>query len=60
VPAVLFAIVIYAIVRAATLLPIEMTLSRIVSVLAITLVMSAVSALASLRAVQRADPVDLL
>lgn len=60
VPAVLLAIVIYAIVRSATLLPIEMTLARVGSVLAITLFMSAGSALLSLRALRRADPVDLL
>ncbi len=60
VPAVLFAIIIYAIVRSATLLPIEMTVVRMASVLSITLFMSAISALLSLRALQRADPVDLL
>ena len=59
VPAVVFAIAIYAIVRAATLLPIEMTVGRLHSVLGITLVMAATSALVSIRAVTLADPVDL-
>ena len=59
VPAAIFAVVIYAIVRAATMLPIQMTPGRLASVFAITLVMSAGSALLSIRVVGRADPVDL-
>jgi putative ABC transport system permease protein len=60
VPASLCAVATYAIIQSATLLPIEMTLSRLVSVFAITLFMSASSALLSIRVVRRADPVELL
>ncbi len=58
-PALLFALVIYALLRHATLLPIDMTLTRIAMVLGIAWGMSAVSALMSVRVLQRADPVDL-
>ena len=59
VPAVGLAVVIYDVTREATLLPIIMTGGRIVFVLAVTLVMSTGSAMLALRAVRRADPVDL-
>jgi putative ABC transport system permease protein len=59
VPAVLLSIGIYWIVRRATLLPIEMTLLRMLGVLAIAWGISALSALFSLRILRRADPVEL-
>jgi ABC-type lipoprotein release transport system permease subunit len=40
-------------------LPIEMTLSRVVSVLAVALLMSAASALLAVRSLRRADPAEL-
>jgi len=59
IPAFLISIVIYWIIRQATPLPIEMTLARMLTVLAIAWVMSAMSALISLRILRRADPVEL-
>jgi len=59
VPAVVLAVVLYGIIRRATLLPIEMTATRMVVVLAIAWGVSAVSALSALRLLRRADPVDL-
>ncbi len=59
IPAFLISIVIYWIIRQATPLPIEMTLARMLTVLAIAWVMSAMSALISLRILHRADPVEL-
>jgi putative ABC transport system permease protein len=59
VPAVVLSIVIYWIVRRATLLPIEMTMPRLIAVLAIAWGMSALSGLLSLRVLRRADPVEL-
>ena len=59
VPAVAFAMVIYAVIRHATVLPVAMTELRLVSVLAIALLMSAVSAYFAMRVLRRADPMDL-
>jgi len=59
VPAIVLAIVIYWIVRHATLLPIHMTVTRLMTVLALAWGMSALSGLASLRVLRRADPVEL-
>jgi putative ABC transport system permease protein len=59
VPAFLISIVIYWIIRQATPLPIEMTLARMLTVLAIAWVMSAISGLIALRILRRADPVEL-
>jgi putative ABC transport system permease protein len=59
VPAVVLSILIYWIVRHATLLPIEMTLTRLITVLAMAWGMSALSGLISLRVLRRADPVEL-
>jgi putative ABC transport system permease protein len=59
VPAVALSVIIYWIVRRATLLPIEMTALRMLSVLAIVWGISVLSALVALRALRRADPVDL-
>jgi putative ABC transport system permease protein len=59
VPAVAISVVLYWIIRRATLLPIEMTATRMVVVLAIAWGVSALSALATLRLLRRADPVDL-
>ena len=58
-PALLLALVIYALVRRLTLLPIEMTSTRMLSVLALAWGMSALSALLAARVLRRADPVDL-
>jgi putative ABC transport system permease protein len=59
VPAVVLAVVIYWIVRRATLLPIEMTVTRMFAVLALAWGMSVLSALVALRVLRRADPVEL-
>jgi putative ABC transport system permease protein len=58
-PALAVSYVLYAIMRDATLLPIEMTAARIATVLAAALGMSAASALMSARVLKRADPADL-
>jgi putative ABC transport system permease protein len=58
-PAVVLSIIIYWIVRHTTLLPIEMTVARLISVLAMAWGMSALSALIALRVLRRADPVEL-
>lgn len=58
-PSVILATGIYAVLRRATLLPVDMTSTRLLAVLLIALTMSAISALASTRILQRADPVDL-
>jgi putative ABC transport system permease protein len=58
-PAVAAAFVIYRVVRGLTFLPITMTGERLIAVLLIALVMSAGSALVSVRTLRRADPVDL-
>ncbi len=57
--AVACALLIYDIVRSATHLPITMTGARLVTVLLVTLAMSAASALVSVRGIRRANPVDL-
>jgi len=57
--AVACAFLIYDIVRSATHLPITMTGARLVTVLLVTLAMSAGSALVSVRGIRRANPVDL-
>jgi putative ABC transport system permease protein len=59
VPALAGAMVIYDILRRVARLPIEMTVARIVAVLAISLAMSAASALFAVRIVRRASPADL-
>lgn len=59
VPALLLALEIYEVTREATMLPIVMTAERIVLVLLATLVMAVGSGLLALRAVWRADPVEL-
>jgi len=59
IPAVALSVVIYWIIRRATLLPIEMTAARMVVVLAIAWGVSALSAHTALRLLRRADPVDL-
>jgi len=58
-PALALSTILYAIMRDATLLPIEMTGTRIAAVLAAALGMSAASALLSARVLRRADPADL-
>jgi len=50
---------IYALLRRATLLPVEMSGARMLTVLALAWGMSALSALIAVRVLQRADPVDL-
>lgn len=59
VPALALSVVIYDLVTRATLLPIEMTVGRMLTVLAIAWSMSALSALFALRILRRADPVEL-
>ena len=59
VPAVVLSVIIYSIVRHATLLPIEMTVARMISVLAMAWGMAALSALFALRVLRRVDPVEL-
>jgi putative ABC transport system permease protein len=59
VPAVAAGTAIYSQVRVIARLPIDMTLSRVVTVLAVALLMSVASALLAVRSVRRADPADL-
>ena len=59
VPSLVLATIINAILRRVTLLPLDMTASLILTVLALALIMAAVSALASARVLRRADPVEL-
>ncbi len=59
IPAILAALAIYAKVRTAVRLPIEMTFSRVVVVLAMALLMAMASALLAVGRVRRADPADL-
>jgi putative ABC transport system permease protein len=59
VPAVVISIVIYWIIRKTTPLPIEMTWTRMFAVLVVAWLISAISALISLRVLRRADPVEL-
>jgi putative ABC transport system permease protein len=53
------AIAIYARVRTLTPLPVEMTVARAISVLALSFAMSAASAVLAVRILRRADPADL-
>jgi putative ABC transport system permease protein len=59
IPAVGLALILYEIIRRATLLPIEMTSARMIAVLALAWGMSALSAVVALRLLRRADPVEL-
>jgi putative ABC transport system permease protein len=59
VPAVMLSLIIYRIVRHATLLPIEMTLARLFGVLLTAWAMAVLSALLSLRVLRRVDPAEL-
>ena len=59
IPAVGLALILYEIIRRATLLPIEMTSARMLAVLALAWGMSALSAIVALRVLRRADPVEL-
>jgi putative ABC transport system permease protein len=58
-PALAAALGVYAVIREETLLPAEMTGTRIAAVFAATLVMAAASALLSMGGLRRADPADL-
>jgi putative ABC transport system permease protein len=59
VPALAAALSIYAVIREETLLPAEMSETRIAVVFATTLAMAAASALLSMGSLRRADPADL-
>ena len=59
VPALAAALGVYAVIREETLLPAEMSGTRIAVVFAATLVMAAASALLSMGSLRRADPADL-
>jgi putative ABC transport system permease protein len=59
VPALAAALGVYEVIREETLLPAEMSGTRIAVVFAATLVMAAASALLSMSALRRADPADL-
>jgi putative ABC transport system permease protein len=59
IPALAAALGIYAVIRGETLLPVEMSGTRIAAVLAATLAMAAASALLSMSSLRRADPADL-
>ena len=59
VPALAAALVVYAQVRRATLLPLNLTPVQLGTVFAITLVMAAVSAMLSLSGLRRADPAEV-
>jgi putative ABC transport system permease protein len=58
-PAAVAALAVYAQLRSATLLPVVLTASRLIAVLAITLLMSTASAFLSLSNLRRADPADV-
>jgi putative ABC transport system permease protein len=58
-PALAAALGVYAVIREETLLPAEMSGTRIAVVFAATLVMAAASALLSMGSLRRADPADL-
>jgi putative ABC transport system permease protein len=59
VPALAAAMGVYAVIREETLLPAEMSGTRIAAVFAAALVMAAASALLSIGSLRRADPADL-
>ena len=59
VPAAALSTIIYWMLSRATLLPMEMTAARLLAVLAVAWGMSALSALAAVRTLRRADPVEL-
>jgi putative ABC transport system permease protein len=59
VPAFAAALVIYAVIRGQTLLPVAMTATELGGVLAATLLMSVISALLSLGRLRRADPAEI-
>jgi putative ABC transport system permease protein len=59
IPAVVFSLIIYWIVRRMTLLPIEMTVARLLVVLTMAWSMSTLSAIISLRVLRRVDPAEL-
>jgi len=59
VPSLAAALIVYDRVRVITRLPIEMTATRVVAVLVVSLAMSAVSALIAVRILRRASPADL-
>jgi len=58
-PALAAAVGVYAVIRDETLLPVEMSATRIAAVFAATLAMAAASALLSMSSLRRADPADL-
>ena len=58
-PALTAALGIYAVIREETLLPVEMSATRIAAVFAATLGMAAASAVLSMSSLRRADPADL-
>ena len=58
-PALVAALGIYAVIREETLLPVEMSGTRVAAVFAATLAMAAASALLSMSSLRRADPADL-
>ena len=58
-PALAAASGVYGVIREETLLPVEMSGTRIAAVFAATLVMAAASALLSMGSLRRADPADL-
>jgi putative ABC transport system permease protein len=59
VPATIVAMVLYAVIRSQTLLPVVLTPAHLAMVLAATLVMSAGSAFLSVSFLRRADPADV-
>lgn len=59
VPSLMLATVINAVLRRLTLLPLDMTAGLILTVLALALIMAAISALSSARVLRRADPIEL-
>jgi putative ABC transport system permease protein len=59
IPGVLLALVVYRVVQAATLLPISMTLPRIVLVYALTVTVCIVSGALAVRRIRSADPAEI-
>jgi putative ABC transport system permease protein len=58
-PGLLIAAALYAITFRATMLPIEMTTVRVLSVLAMTVGMCSISAMFALRKLRSADPAEI-
>jgi len=59
IPGVLLALIVYQIARSATVLPIQMTVMRLVVVFPLTVIMCAVSGALAVRKLRYADPAEI-